>query len=119
MQALEVDHGHDHARGAALRTAHHDAGIDPVPASAQQAKAALGVSGFGGLGQDPPAACDHRVGGKDKRRLGGTEPCHHGSVLGVREPQRMDRGLLAWQRGLVDLWRFQLRRLDARLAEKC
>jgi len=117
VQALEAHNGHGDPRRKARRPTHHDAGIDPVPAAAQQTQAALGLGGLDRLGQNAAAAGDDRVGRDDKSRLA-AKPRHDGGALGVRQAQCMRPGLLAGRWRLVDLRRFEARRLDARLPEQ-
>jgi hypothetical protein len=88
-----------------------------VAAAGEQAKAALGVGRFGGLGEDAAAAGDHRV-GRDHEGGLAAEASHDRGVLGLRQAQRVGRRLLAGGRGLVDLRRFEARRLDAGLAQQ-
>jgi hypothetical protein len=87
-----------------------------VPAAGEQAQAALGIGRHSRLREDATTAGDHRIGRDHEGGL--AEAGRDRGMLGVRQAQRVGPGQLARRRSLVDLRRFEARRLDAGLAQQ-
>jgi hypothetical protein len=74
--------------------------MHPMPPPGQQLEAGPRARLVFGLGQNPPAAGDDRIGGQDKGA--GMALDHHASLL-LRETHCMRRRQLARQRRLIDM----------------